>query len=471
MVGLAVATSLIASLLLVHVTSQRQPMPRTRPLDVDAGLPLPELGQASTVFSLTALFGAYLGIHLLLGLPALLGLACGTVLALVTIRHWILRRRDQTFDEYLFALFGGTERSALVLAVGLSGIQCAYACSELLILQSVADRVLGLQSEHAALLAVILGVMAYFYVLFGGYAAVFRTDVLQFVLVATMGAATLAFSVIDVPPRSWASVVLPRPGYWTMTLTSWRPALFAYHFLIGGIMGLGFLLASPDAWKRVFLVSREHENDGKRFYVFAAVGTAPFLLLVPMAKMTKILPDGPLDPSAMWSGALAGSGLFVATTVALIGSFLSAFNGALVSAVHVGLVMRRRLKHVRSERARFHWLMASALLAIMFLFAALRSHGNPYFLANLLLGPYAICSGVLLGTRGGVDEMPDGSLMWLFVVTNVAWFAYFMSASASLAIPTTYQLNTVPGGAMLFALTALASRGLAALEARRRVPC
>jgi Na+/proline symporter len=426
---------------------------------VDSGLPLPEAGQASTVFSLTALFGAYLGIHLLLGLPALLGLAAGTILALFLIRDWIEKGGAKTFDDFLFDFLGGSRSNSVVFALGISAIQCAYATSELAILRDVADVSLGVRSKHSTLLVVALGVIAYFYVLFGGYMAVFRTDVLQFMLVAAMGIVIFALTAHQGPARNWTSVLLPRPGYWE--LHSWGssgPLLYVYHFLIGAVMGLGFLVASPDAWKRVFLVSSARQARGTRFAIFAAVGTAPFLVLIPIGMASSPVPDGPVSVGAMWNGVLGSNALFVATALGLIASFLSAFNGALLASVHVGLVAKRRLRRTRTERARFHWLMVSTLLTIFFMFVAMLSFDNPYILANLLLGPYAVAAGVLVATRGKIQRMPDRSLLWILVIGFAAWFIYFLSTVGLPAVPTTYQINTVPGGVLLFGLTVLACR-------------
>jgi hypothetical protein len=157
----------------------------------------------------------------------------------------------------------------------------------------------------------------------------------------------------------------------------------------------------------------------------------------------------------------------MASTLALTASFLSAFNGALLAAVHVGLVVQRHLRPVRREQPRFHWLMVSALLVIFFLFAALRSLDNPYLLANLLLGPYAIAAAVLAGTRGLLDPLPEGSLLWIAVASVVVWCVYFVSTTGLPSLPTTYQINTVPGGVFLFAGVLLACRTIIAMAARR----
>ncbi len=457
MAGLVVAASLVVSLLLVHFSLHGHPLPRARPLDVDTGLPLPELGQASTVFSLTALFGAYLGVHLLLGIPALMGLAFGTGIALFAIRDWVVRSGATSFDDFLARSVAGGSGNAFVTALALGAIQCAYASSELLILQSVADVSLGLRADHATLLAVLLGVTAYFYVLFGGYMAVFKTDVLQFGLVAAMGIVALALAGTTEVAHSARMILSPRPGYWSLGATVSGTPLYAYHFLLGSVMGCGFLLASPDAWKRIYLVARGPQQGRKRFAIFAFASTAPFLLLIPMVRMTKPIPDGTVDAATMLAGVLSSNAMFVATTVALIASFLSAFNGAILASVHIGLVTKRRLAR-GNERPRFHWLMASALLVIVALFAAFRAISNPYFLANILLGPYALTAGVLAGTRGRVDRMPRGMALWLYASGFAVWTMYFGAAVGMPAAPSTYQINTVPGGVLLFGLAALASR-------------
>jgi Na+/proline symporter len=465
--GLLVATSLVAALLLVHFSIRKQPMPEERPLDVDIGLPLPEVGQASTIFSLTALFGAYLGIHLLLGLPALLGLATGTVLALLLIRSWIAKTGADSFDSFLYGFLGTNQGNSTVLAFGLSAIQCAFAASELLILKDVVDLCLGMRSDHATLLVVALGVIAYFYVLFGGYMAVFRTDVLQFLLVTGMALLTFSLALLQGSVSLSGSGLLPRPGYWDLPLNSPRPVLYLYHFILGLVMGLGFLLASPDAWKRVFLVSSANRQHEKRFTIFAAVGAAPFLVLIPIAAWSRRIPDGAISIDQMWSGVLASSTLFVATALGLVASFLSAFNGAVLSSVHVGLVARRRISKVPSELSRFNWLMVATLVTIFFLFAAMRSLGNPYLLANVLMGPYASVAGVLVAANGRLTRIPDGSMLWIITIGLAAWFIYVAGTLGMPTTPTTYQVNTVPGGVLLFAASAGVCKANIAMGGRR----
>lgn len=456
MPGLLVAILLIASLLLVHFSLRAQPMPPDYPLDVDEGLPLPEAGQASTVFSLTALFGAYFGIALLLGLPALLGIAFGTALGLFLVRYWIDRHKPKRFEDFLFGILEGDKGNAALYALVIAGVQCAYATSELLILREIARVALGVRSEQAIFVAIGVGIVGYFYVLRGGYMGVFRTDVLQFVMV---GAMALIFGISLLgrnPVAGGIAGLLPRPGYWKLPLIESRTLLYFYHFLIGMVMGVGLLAASPDAWKRVFLVSRKRNKPGLRFLTLVSVGIMPYLALLPFVITIGTIPDGVVNTGQVFSRLLTGNVLFIAAALGLVASFLSAFNSALLASVHIGLMLQRHRMPVKSEVPRFHWLMVTALLTIFLLFRGLATLSNPYLLSNLLMGAYALIAGVQVGTRGTISRLPENSLLWIFVLGLVGWFLYFVSAEGLPELPTTYQVNTVPGGVLLFFITAFA---------------
>lgn len=455
MPGVLIAVVLIASLLLVHFSMRAQPLPLRRPLNVDHGLPLPEAGQASTVFSLTALFGAYFGIYLLLGLPALAGLAFGTALGLLLIRRWIAGHKGLTFEAFLSRILRGDVGNVTVFGLTLCGIQCAYATSELLILREIARVSLGLRSDHATLLAVGLAVIGYFYVLFGGYMAVFRTDVLQFVLVAAMAVALGVASFLHGMPAGWTDKLLPRAGYWTLPIQQPRLFLYVYHFIVATVMGLGFLAVSPDAWKRVFIVTKLRPEGRRRFFIFLTVGTVPFLVLLLLGIPTSPMPDGEVNAGQMFSAMLRGDTLFVAAALGLIGSFLSSFDSALLAAVQVGLILQRQNARTSFETPRFHWLMVTTLVTVFFLFSALNSFNNPYILANVLLGAYAVVAGVEIGTGGVLEYLPKNSLMWILVIGTVGWFVYFVGTVSLPRVPTTYQINTVPGGVLLCVATAI----------------
>lgn len=454
MPGVVIAALLISSLLLVHFSVRTRPLPADRPLDEDAGLPLPEIGQASTVFSLTALFGAYLGIFLLLGAVALSGLAVGTGVGILLIRSWVRRRPWKSFEAFLAAVLGRSVQNANVTAFTLAGIQLCYAVSELLILREISSISLGLRLEHATLVAACLATIAYFYVLFGGYVAVFRTDVLQFGFVVVMAIA-IAFVVPDRLVRGeWSpGGLLPRPGYWHLPTLGSSKLLHAYQFTVAALMGLGFIVASPDAWKRIFLVADRRRKD-RSFAWFVSAGLVPFVFLIPVSSISGYIPDGTIDTTALWAGVLASNALFVAVALGLIASFMSAFDSAILAAVHVTLVARRRPGRPRLETSDFHWLMAGFLLSTGLLFAAALSIGNPYLIGNVLIGPYAAIAGLLVGTRGRVS-LKEGRALPLLVVSQVVWFMYLASNHGFAAVPTTYQVNSVPAGSFLFVIVAL----------------
>lgn len=443
-------------------------MPARHPLDVDQGLPLPEVGQASTVFSLTALFGAYFGILLILGLPALLGIAFGTVIALFVIRGWVLKSHSRTFEEFLLRILEGDGRNTAVFAIVVSAVQCAYAASELLLLREVAQALLGIRSDYAILLAVCVGIVGYFYVLFGGYLALYRTDVLQFGLVASMAIAFVAYwlaiSLPIEPSNSW----WPRPGYWEILhVGAGTSALkYGYHFVVGTVMGFGLLAAAPDAWKRVFVVATLREKSLQRFGIFVAVGIAPFLVLVPIALVVPHVPDGPVSANFLFAGFPTQDGLFVAASLGLVACFLSSFNSALLASVQIVLIFQRKQRRVETELPRFHVLMACSLLTVFFLFAALSSLGNPYLLANLILGPYALIAGIQAGTEAAPARLPTNSLLWIVIVSLFAWFIYLQSGPGLPMAPTTYQVNTVPAGVVLFLIIAVVCKVLIVGRAR-----
>ena len=282
--------------------------------------------------------------------------------------------------------------------------------------------------------------------------AVFRTDVLQFFLVVAMAIAFGIHALNGHLLSGWKSGLYPRTGYWELPLVSnvggmWK---YAYHFVIGSVMGLGFLLAAPDAWKRVFIVTVFRKKSLVRFLTFIGVGIAPFLILLPLAFTTPRIPDGPIRAGQMFSGLLTSDVLFIAAALGLIASFLSSFDSAVLASVHVGLMLRRKLRYLTVEVPRFHWLMATAVLVVFLLFSSLVSFGNPYLLANLLLGPYAILAGILAGTRATPARLPENSVLWIMVSSSVSWFIYFWSTVKMPGMPTTNQVNTVPGGVCIF---------------------
>ncbi len=457
MTALLVAVVLVGSLLLVHVSMRARPLRKQCPLNVDGGLPLPEVGQISSVFSLTALFGAYLGIYLLLGMPALFGLAAGTLSGLLLLRHWMLKRGTQSFEDFLASVVAASTSNGGFLALALALTQCAYATSELLILKDLAHIALGIGTSSATLFAVATATIGYFYVVRGGYLALFRTDVLQFVFVASMG----VLALIMLPHRQQGVTLpvvwTPRPGYWVLPWFLPSSIIYIYHFLVATIMGFAFLMTSPDAWKRVHLVTIVKEHSRARFPIFIFASAVPFVVLIVLGLRVGQIPDGRVSLSALFQGAVSSEYLYLAIAISLIGCFLSAFNSALLLAVHVTLVAQRRQKNERSEMSRFHMLIAAAFVVIFFLFSGLAKFGNAYLLGNFLLGPYLSIAAIQLSTGARPSRLPNNALPWLLIPGNVIWFVAFATTHPDVNSALTFEINTVPYSIVLFVVTAAIS--------------
>jgi len=471
MPGLVVAIVLGFSLLLVHYTLRSQPMPTTRPLDVDENLPLPWLAQTSAVFSLTGLFGGYFGVAVALGLPAIGGLAVGTVLGLFLVRHWITStlatKPNPRFEDFLFRVLDGHHSNRIVYVLTIVLCQCLFATSELLIFRELARVALSLKSEQATLLTVCVGIIGYYYILHGGYLALFRTDVVQLLLVAIMTIAASAFLVINHANVAWTSALLPRPGYWEFPLLgSGRPVYF-YHFVIAMITGLGLLLSSPDTWKRVYQVNRMDQKPLTRVLTFLGVGVLPYLVLLPVALMLSLNVDRQVKRSFTLPPALSDNHVFIAAALGLIASFLSAFNGAMLASVHLGMMLYRRINPVPSEALRFYSFMMIVLVIICALFAggvalfsnpAVIDFTNPWVLGNMLIGGPAAVTGVQIGTAGNISRLPKYALQWILGLGIIIWIVYFLQSPGYSKTPTIESVKTVPVAVGVCLLTAILSR-------------
>jgi Na+/proline symporter len=459
MPGLIVALLLAFSLLLVHFSLRARPMPRDRPLNVDDGLPLPEVAQSSTVFSLTALFGAYYGIAVTLGLPALCGLAFGTAVGLFVIGYWIdhtlndIDKDERTFETFLVRILRGDKRNARIYTFVISLTQLVYAVGELLILRELARIALRLRPEQATLLAIGVGMIGYFYVLFGGYLALFRTDLVQLGLLILM-AVVFGIVVLSHSPFEWLTRLTSHPGYWQPRFMGTSRWLWGPHFFIAAVMSFGQLMASPDTWKRVFQVSKRKHSPKVRLAILLGVGALPYLILLPFALAFSASSTAPITKGVS-SSALADNRLFAAAAAAFVVSFLSAFNGALLASVHVQLMMRR-ITVTKLEEAGFYWRMVAALVFIgiafvvtlsVFTNASLYGFTNPWLLGSLLMGAYAAIAGVQVATKGDISQLPSNSLIYIFALSFSGWFVYFFLFSPGYTKePSLGSVNSVPWG-------------------------
>ena len=489
------------SLFLVYYWRTRQPLP-PKPLNVEDNLPLPWLAQTSTVFSLTGLFGAYLGIAVILGSAALLGLACGTVIGLFAVREWIvltfrrLQREGKaaaSFEDFLTGILPDNRLDGTAFALALSGIQCVFATSELLILRELGKAALGLGSEQATLLAVGVAVLGYFYLLLGGYVALFRTDRIQLIVVCATAAAVSIYLVVHYSQLGWPSLPTPMPGFWEIPFVKSRPALYVWQFMIAMVMGLGLLLASPDTWKRIYQVNKD-QNTGKhpvrkRVLTFLAVGFLPYLVLLPVAfgasgkvEVKRCCPDPSAFKGFRFPDTGYNKGIFVAFGLTLIASFLSSFNGSVLASVHVALIWARKVVKKNTsgaqtssmpEEARFYQFMMFGMIAIsLLLFAGVYASSqyefkNPWVIGNILMGGYAVIAGLLIGTGGDISRLPKHFSGGFLLLGWIVWLRYFASSPGSCKCPTLLSIQTVRIGVALCLAIAFLS-GVITLYQRRR---
>jgi hypothetical protein len=232
-------------------------------------------------------------------------------------------------------------------------------------------------------------------------------------------------------------------------------------------MGLGQMLASPDTWKRVFLVSRKRRGPVTRVLILVGVGALPYLVLLPIAMAISINTEGPIRKGLTRAAALSSNRVFTIAAVGLVASFLSAFTSALLASVHVQLMLRRRKVGDELEEAGFYWRMVMGLVAIGVLFIGalyifnnkpLTGFHNPWLFGNMLMGAYAAIAGVWAGTWGDISRLPRNSLLVIFGLAVVGWLLYFFSSPGFSKDPTIYSVNTVPAGVGFFFATALLSK-------------
>lgn len=468
-------------LFLVYYWKTREPLP-SKPLNVESNLPLPWLAQTSTVFSWTGLFGAYFGIAVMLGLPALLGLACGTVLGLFLIRHWIertlMRAKKETgsFEDFLSEILPENKWDGIPFTLLISIAQLVFATSELLILREAGKMGFGLKSEQATLLAVGLAILGYFYVLLGGYVALFRTDRIQLIFVCAMALAFSLYILVNHSQVGWTTGNLrPRPGFWGIGSLGPGWLLYVWHFFIAAVMALGLFLASPDTWKRVYQVNKDQRKGAHpvrtRVFTFVAVGLLPYMVLLPVAitfgaKYDAFKLNANASKGFTLPAVLNNDWIFLAAALALIASFLSSFNGAFLASVHVALIYlrktltssRRPLSESWPEEARFYLIMMTVLSSVSLVFfwslsvfcnPSRYGLNNPWLLGNLLMGAYSVIGGLQVGTGGTLSRLPKYVLPVVVVVGLAVWTRYFFSSPGYLATPDLKSVETVRVGVIL----------------------
>ena len=450
-----VLTSVLVGLLFwVHLHTPNLNSRGRSVIDEDDDLPLPWLGHASSVFSLTALFGTYLAILLLFGLSAAGGLTVGSVLALFYLRSVCLASEEDCFDSFLRSRAFSVRRADNLIFWSLLVItQIGLAVSELVIFRDMGIRALELAPEHATALAFFVSLVGYYYCLIGGYAAVFRTDIVQIVLVAVM-ACVVGIHLLLYPP-SFAGLGDLEIDHFSRVIESIQTSSFAWIYepakmVIGLIMGFGFLIANPDSWKRVFLTTSTGNRKRSSFLMLILAGSAPFLLLAPLGAY---IPSEVLLMDEPFAQFFSKADWFVSTAILLgtAAAFLSTFDGALVVSTHVGLLHLWKDQDGSRKKSSYGFAVATVYLVVFCATVALASAvQNPYLLANILLAPFAVMAALVLGTKGMSKPLRSEVPLWLSFVLTAAMTLHVLAVEQVLEKPTIEQVLTAPWGAFIF---------------------
>jgi TRAP-type uncharacterized transport system fused permease subunit len=221
-------------------------------------------------------------------------------------------------------------------------------------------------------------------------------------------------------------------------------------------MGAGFMLASPDTWKRVYQVIKRETGPRTRALSLIGAGTIPYLVLLPFAISINLITDGNVKPGFMQASPFGGNVIFTAAALGMIASFLSSFDSALLASAHIQLIQRRTLREVPSEEPRFHVIMIVAFGIVWLLFlGGLGFTTNAWLLGNLLMGAYAAIAGVQIGTRGDLSRLRAKWLHWIFAIAALIWVTYFVVKYEALKVPVKESVNTVPMGVAVFFVSAL----------------
>jgi hypothetical protein len=428
-------------------------------------LPAPWAGHGSSVFSLTALFSAYLASGLLFGLPAILGSASGSIAALFFVRHAIRRYRATdprgSFDDFLSSRTFSTDRWDNVAGWTVLGMtQLGLAASELILLREIGIRGFGFTPAHAEVLALSVGLVGYFYCLLGGYLAVFRTDIAQLALVCLMG-------IVLVPIAASAGI---RPAALGLAVdgTLWTfgvefPVFLRHgiHVAVGLTMGFGFLISSPDCWKRVFVAERRRTEHRYHFSLLILSGILPFALLLSVLLVPRPGGEGVvLDPIALIFAAPMSHFVQMVVILGLLSSFLSTFDSALLAGTHVISIgisaAYRSASDVRNNERYWIWLGVSFLVIVLAATVSGEVAHNPFFLASFVVCGYACMGGILLGTRALSRPIRFRGLGLFLALSLLAWIFYVFDAVPNLLLAASeLQMQFFASGSAVLLMVSL----------------
>ena len=428
--GLALAFFLISLVFLATSSWDQWQLDKDAPLDVD-DLPLPWAGYGSSTVSLSALFGAYSATLLVLGPACFTGVVLGVLGGLLLTGRWISRLSQVTskFQELLFSsTIFKDPRPDRIYWLLLSAAQFGLAISELVLLQQVFRRGLGFTQPYSIAATLAIALVCYFYCLLTGYQAVFRTDVLQYIVLLAVCVLLLLLpsslnetSEQPLDARQSISAVPFGPEYLALP-TVLRGLL---DLLVGISLGMMPILGAPDTWKRVLLLQQKH-GTGKASLILLAAAAAPLVIVLLLFSHVASESAAGMFPLRF---IFSTDSIFVRALLlfGMISAFMSTFDSANVSGVHILLKIKPLLPmKEHSERQRFHILLGCLFSILAFLFVAFSERlPHPYTVGIFLLGPVGIVVGLLTGTSLGIRRIAGSWPMSVAVASLVLWTGIF----------------------------------------------
>ena len=434
----------------------------SNPLDIDARIPFPEAGQGSSIFSLTALFGPYLAMFLLLGLPSIIGMVIGSLLGLYKLRLFITKSDATSFHDLLCNVFDSKLKSNRVLLILIACTQIGFAASELLILRGISTIGFNMDHRSATIFVISLSLIAYFYSLDGGYLAVYRTDILQFIFILFMGLwvtiETLSYFELLINNKILLGA---KSNFWfSFGAFSNYYINILLNIIFSFTMGFAFIIASPDTWKRVFVVTVYSSRSSMWLLILS--GLMPFLIISPLVFISGLTPEMMFPPLELLVSIFSKSGSFFTTIfmIGIIATFMSSFDSALVAASHLAII-----SHINNQKQSFRGIngyyntIGMAFLAINAVFALFVMLGikNSYYLANLLLIFYAIGAGLLIGAWGVSRKLNLFPLLLIIILPSISWIFYLGTLEEIILKPGISQIGTIPLGVIIGLIITLCS--------------
>ena len=141
-------------------------------------------------------------------------------------------------------------------------------------------------------------------------------------------------------------------------------------------------------------------------------------------------------------------------------AFMSSFNSSLVVASHVFMTRPANPNH-RSLLSGLDLYRATLCIGFSIVacvsLVVFNQGANPYLVGNLMVGPFCILGGLVLGTAFMERPFAGEGLFGVVLALLVGWFAYMAnliltvhaSSTASLS-----QVDSIPAGSLLFFLCA-----------------